>query len=232
MPLVKLKDGTTDWADVCHAAAALWCASKSPDLNTLRAALEERYSDPAVTAVDLWTGINNSPRGEVVCTNDTIIIAFEGSHPDELIKNTWTDGKGSNLWDLPYAVFTDGDCVHSFYRDMWWGMMQATFKGLDDAVKSISARGAQPRKIMVAGFSMGGGVSILAFSDILDQIRKTYGSTSASPQTWAIDSNLGSLVQHFTFAAVAAADQGYYTVLNELYMRYQIRPWDFMNHLD
>ncbi|KAF2844588.1 hypothetical protein T440DRAFT_473266 [Plenodomus tracheiphilus IPT5] len=79
---------------------------------------------------------------------------------------------------------------------------------------------------------MGGGVSILAFTDILNHIRSTYGSASPSPQAWAIDSNLGTLIQHFTFAAVGPADQGYYTILYQLYERYQIRAWDFMNHMD
>lgn len=72
----------------------------------------------------------------------------------------------------------------------------------------------------------------LAFTDILERIRHTWGSQSASPQSWARDEELGSLVQHLTFAAVAAGDQGYYTVLNSLYDTYQIRAWDFLNHRD
>jgi hypothetical protein len=72
----------------------------------------------------------------------------------------------------------------------------------------------------------------MAFTDILEHIRSTYGSQSSSPQDWAVDDNLGSLLQHLTFAAVAAADQGFHTVLNDLYERYAIRAWDFMNHRD
>jgi hypothetical protein len=72
----------------------------------------------------------------------------------------------------------------------------------------------------------------MAFTDILHHIRDTYGSASSSPQQWASDENLGNLISHYTFAAVASADQGYYTILNELYERYQIRAWDFMNHWD
>lgn len=72
----------------------------------------------------------------------------------------------------------------------------------------------------------------MAFTDILHTIRHTWGSQCASPQSWAQDEALGSLVQHLTFAAVAAGDQGYYTVLNDLYDKYQIRAWDFFNHRD
>lgn len=72
----------------------------------------------------------------------------------------------------------------------------------------------------------------MAFTDILEHVRSMYGSQSSSPQTWAVDSNLHSLIQHLTFAAVAAADKGFHTVLNNLYERYSIRAWDFMNHKD
>ncbi|KAH9869063.1 hypothetical protein J1614_008140 [Plenodomus biglobosus] len=223
MDLVTLKDGTSSWVDVCHAASVLWRASESPNMHDLLKSLKARYSDPALTAVGLHTGLNNSRRGVVMCTKESIIITFEGSHRDELGKNLWTDGKGPNFWDLPYPVYIEGNRVHSFFHDMWCGMQEATFDALGDAVQSVLARGAEPKQIIVAG---------LAFTDLLNHIRNTYGSASPSPQSWATDSNLGSLVQHLTFCAVAAADQGYYTILNELYERYQIRAWDFMNHLD
>ena len=72
----------------------------------------------------------------------------------------------------------------------------------------------------------------IAFTDILNHIRDTYGSASLAPQQWASDENLSNLISHFTFAAIAVGDQGYYTILNNLYDRYQIRAWDFMNHCD
>lgn len=72
----------------------------------------------------------------------------------------------------------------------------------------------------------------MAFTDILYHIRDTYGSASSSPQQWASDENLSNLISHYTFAAVAAADEGYHTILNQLYDRYQIRVWDIMNHWD
>lgn len=72
----------------------------------------------------------------------------------------------------------------------------------------------------------------LAFTEILEEIRHTWGSQSASPQFWAQDENLGSLVQHITFAAVAAGNLGCYTVLNRLYETHKIRAWDFLNHRD
>jgi hypothetical protein len=63
----------------------------------------------------------------------------------------------------------------------------------------------------------------MSFTKIFEHLRKTYGSLSASSQDWALDNNLGALVQHLTFAAVGAADQGFHTVLNSLYERYAIR---------
>lgn len=68
--------------------------------------------------------------------------------------------------------------------------------------------------------------------DMVEHIRSTLGSLASNPNPWAIDESLGSLIQHLTFAAFASADQGYYTVLNQLYEKYQIRAWDFVNHKD
>lgn len=95
-----------------------------------------------------------------MCTKESIIIAFEGSHRDEIGKNLWSDGKGPNFWDLPYPVYIEGNRVHSYFHDMWCGMQKATFDALGDAVQSVRARGAEPKQIIVAGFSMGGGVSM------------------------------------------------------------------------
>jgi len=72
----------------------------------------------------------------------------------------------------------------------------------------------------------------LGFTDIIEHIRHIYGSQCSSPQDWASDHTLGSLIQHLTFASTGAGDQGYLTLLNELYERYHIRAWDFLNHWD
>ena len=72
--------------------------------------------------------------------------------------NTWTDGSG---WlGIPYPVFENGNRIHSFFRDMWHAMRQATFDALDSAVQDMAARGATPKQIIVTGFSMGGGISM------------------------------------------------------------------------
>jgi len=72
----------------------------------------------------------------------------------------------------------------------------------------------------------------LGFTDIIEHIRHIYGSQCSSPQDWASDHTLGSLIQHLTFASTGAGDQGYLTLFNELYERYQIRAWDFLNQWD
>jgi hypothetical protein len=69
------------------------------------------------------------------------------------------DGKGPGWWQLPYAVYEDGNRVHSFFRDMWWAMRQATYDALRCGVEDIAARDAVPEQIVISGFSMGGGVS-------------------------------------------------------------------------
>ncbi|XP_014562611.1 hypothetical protein COCVIDRAFT_32541 [Bipolaris victoriae FI3] len=230
MKLVRLEGGPAQWYDVKDAADILWRSTLSPDINAITASLRDLYPNPTLTLSELHTGFNASRRGVVVCNNDKITIAFLGSDVMELYMNTWTDGAG---WlGIPYAVFENGNRIHSFYRDMWHAMRQAAFDALDRAVGDMAARGTTPKQIIVAGFSMGGGISIMAFTDILERIRHTWGDPSGSPQSWARDEVLRELVQHITFAAVAAGDQGYYTVLNDLYDKYQIRAWDFMNRYD
>lgn len=68
--------------------------------------------------------------------------------------------------------------------------------------------------------------------EIIEYIRSSFGVRSSQPQDWAKDENLGSLIQHLTFAAVGAGDQGFYSVLNNMYERYGIRAWDFVHYDD
>lgn len=57
-----------------------------------------------------------------------MIIAFEGSDGRELIKNTWSMGKGEGLWDVPYPLYEGGCSVHSFFRNMWHRMRSEVFR--------------------------------------------------------------------------------------------------------
>ncbi|CAN9172557.1 unnamed protein product [Alternaria alternata] len=205
LELVELQDGPSLWPDIADAARILWLASISPDINAVRHQLPTYYPNTSYSATELWTGLNASHRAVFVAINESITIAFEGSDRNELVKNTWANAKGPNLWDIPYAVYNDGNRVHSFFRDMWHGMRDATFRALSEAIRNTKEKGSTPRKITITGFSQGGGVSTMAFTDILEHIRHTYGSESPSPQDWAGDNNIGTLVQHLTFAAMAAA---------------------------
>lgn len=91
----------------------------------------------------------------------------------------------------------------------------------------------------------------MAFTDILNYVRKEFGTGSVRPETWADyarnilglgsaksdrtwaeNGNLGSLFQHLTFAEYPAADMGYHTRLNRTYETYKIPAWDFVNHRD
>jgi hypothetical protein len=160
MPLVKLQDGPSQWTHVKDAAHILWQASNHSDINALRGTLCQHYSNSSLTAVALHTGINTNRKAVLVSSNETITLAFDGSGPDELIMNTWTMAKGPYAWNIPYPVYNDdGNRVHRFYRDMWYGVRAATFDALSKAVKDIVARGVAPERVVVAGFSMGGGVS-------------------------------------------------------------------------
>ncbi|CAI9635564.1 unnamed protein product [Alternaria burnsii] len=230
--LAELQDGPSQWPDIADAARILWLASISPDIIAFRHELPTYYPNTSYSATELWTGLNASRRAVFVAIDENITIAFEGSDRNELVKNTWANAKGPNWWDIPYAVYDGGNRVHSFFRDMWYGMRDETFRALSEAIRNIKEKGSTPRKITIAGFSQGGGVSTMAFTDILEHIRCTYGSESAPSQAWAEDNNIGNLVQHLTFAAMAAGDQGFHTVLNNLYERHAIRAWDFMHYQD
>ncbi|CAI6327759.1 unnamed protein product [Periconia digitata] len=232
MPLVELQDGPWEWWDIKDAADILWRSTLDPDIHNIASALQSHYQNPQLEVTELITGINASRRGIVVCNGEKITIAFLGCDSNELHMNMWVFAKGPSWWDIPYPVYENGHQVHSFFRDMWHAMRIAAYDAINMAVESMAARGSSPKQIIITGFSMGGGISILAFSEILERIRNRWGSGSDSPQPWAKDENLGSLVQHLTFAAVSAGDFGYYSALNRLYEKHHIRAWDFFNHRD
>lgn len=68
--------------------------------------------------------------------------------------------------------------------------------------------------------------------DMINHIRTTYGSLSQDQEPWADDASLGNIVQHLIFSSFPAADQGYLTVLNDMYSECQIRVWDFVYEND
>jgi hypothetical protein len=228
----------------------LWRSTLTPDISAIATALQDHYQNQNLSVSELHTGLNVSRRGIMVCDGEKIAIAFLGTDPNELHMNLWTDAKGPAWWDLPYPVYENGNRVHSFFRDMWHGMRLATYDALSSAVEDMHLPAVQRRrKSSSLGIQWAAGSACkhdvrgknaaiddlrnrIAFTDILEKIRHTWGSQSASPQSWAQDEELGSLVQHLTFAAVAAGDYGYYTVLNQLYEIYQIRAWDFLHHRD
>ncbi|KAM0314176.1 hypothetical protein ACHAO8_004962 [Botrytis cinerea] len=234
MPLVELNPGTSDWQDVKHAALILWRASQISDVTALQNDLRNYDTISAPTIINLHTGINRTRKAILINDQDTITIAFEGSTDDEILVNLWTDGKGPNWWNLPYPVYVYGNRVHSFYLDMWNGMKSAVFCALSDAVATMQDHSIVPKKIDYCWLFHGrrGEHVSLGFTEIVEHVRHTYGSQCSSPQDWASDDTLGSLIQHLTFASTGAGDMGYLTLLNELYGRYQIRAWDFLNHWD
>lgn len=160
MQLVKLQDGPSQWTDIKDAAEILWRETLTPEISDLATALQERYQNPNLTASELNTGFNASRRGILVCNDEKITIAFPGSDPKELHTNIWILGKGPRWWEIPHPVFENGNMVHSFFRDMWHGMQQATYDALSSAVEDIAARGTTPKQIIVTGYSMGGGISM------------------------------------------------------------------------
>jgi hypothetical protein len=159
MLLPKLQDGPSQWSDIENAAQILALASANSDINAFRNQVAAHYPGTSVSATDLHTGINVSRRAVLVSCDENITIAFEGSDPTELWKNTWANAKGPNWWDLPYPVYTQGNRVHSFFRDMWHGMRPTLFGALSGVIQNIIPSDSVPRLITVTGFSMGGGVS-------------------------------------------------------------------------
>jgi len=128
--LAELQDGPSQWPDIADAARILWLASISPDIIAFRQEMPIYYPNTSYSATELWTGLNASRRAVFVAIDENITIAFEGSDPNELVKNTWANAKGPNWWDIPYAVYDGGNRVHSFFRDMWYGMRDETFRAL------------------------------------------------------------------------------------------------------
>jgi len=171
MPLVTLQDRPASCSAIRHAAGVLWRASIAEDDSSLCPALQNHFSDPSLTAVNLHTGINRPRRGVVMCTKDSITLAFQGCHPDEAIQNLWVCAKGPNWWDIPFPVFSDGNLVHSFFRDLWWDMRRATLEALDEAIRSMVARGTEPKEVIVTGFSMGGGISMYVGRNMSRRVR-------------------------------------------------------------
>jgi hypothetical protein len=157
MPLAELSSGTQDWQDIKHAALVLCKASQIPDANALQSELHNILATP--TVIDIHTGINHSRKAVLVSSEDTIVLAFLGSSDDEIVKNYWTHGRGPNWWDIPYPVHVNGDQVHSFYLDMWHGLKDALYLALTSAISKMQGDGIKPSKFIVAGISMGGGVS-------------------------------------------------------------------------
>jgi dienelactone hydrolase len=53
----------------------------------------------------------------------------------------------------------NGHRVHSFFRGMWHSMQAAIFEALSRGAENMMVRDQVPKKIVVTGFSTGGGVS-------------------------------------------------------------------------
>lgn len=161
MALVKLQDGPSDWTHVRRAAGILWRSSICPDIDFLTTSLQQHFQNPYLRALDLRTTLNASRRGVVVCDGENITIAFIVSDPKEANRNLWSHAKGPDWWDVLYPVYDDnGNQVHSYFRDMWHAMRQITYGALSKAVDEVTRRGAAPKHITVAGYSMGGGISM------------------------------------------------------------------------
>ncbi|EPE34849.1 alpha/beta-Hydrolase [Glarea lozoyensis ATCC 20868] len=232
MPLVKLQDGKSDWSDIKDVAYFLWKSSEQASLQEAEIQMRRDTCDPNLNVLAFHTGVNVARKAVLVVHGSKVIIAFSGGSDDEIEKNLWTMSKGGNWYDIPFVVRVDGDEVHSFYLEMWNGMKEELLRQLEMNLRRMVEREVVPTHVIVTGFSMGGGVSILAFREILNHIRHQFGSETPSRHHWASEDNLKNLLAHYTFAAMAAGDMNFHTKLNSLYDKHQIRAWDFMHHLD
>ncbi|KAE9968713.1 hypothetical protein BLS_005674 [Venturia inaequalis] len=231
MPLVRLKptDNGKQWGDIAEPSYVLWKASAHTELNALTEELKAYFNDSKVEIMGLVTVLKRDHHAVIVQKGCDIIIAFLENGEAEWNRNGWYLGKSA-----PYKRKVDGDLVHSYYLAVWEGMREHARADLTHAIGKILQEGKAVRKILVCGHSLVGGVSSLAFTDILYFIRNDFGSKSG---TWGNgdslnDENLPSVLQHFTFAGFAAADIGYHTKLNNTCEKYQIQAWDFVHHKD
>jgi dienelactone hydrolase len=61
---------------------------------------------------------------------------------------------------MPACAFIDGHAVYSYFRDLWFNMRDALLEALSTAVQGMAGRDITPKRIIVTGFSMGGGISM------------------------------------------------------------------------
>jgi hypothetical protein len=122
------------------------------------AALEQELGEKLDAAVPLDTGLSVGRKGVLFRYQTTLVLAFEATKPDEMMKNAWSHAKDKK-WSLPYARYVDGRQVHSFYLDMWLGMRRATLEAITDSILELEKQGQAPSRIIITGHSMGGGIS-------------------------------------------------------------------------
>lgn len=150
MSLVTLQHGKANWPDIRDAAAVLWRAMNDSDSERLRAALEEHFQDPSVTIVNLHKGVGDHCRAVLATRGRKITIAFKGAQGDDFIKCSWTDGKGSGWWELPYPFYNDGHRVHAFFHDVCREMRATVCEELNKVVEAMLAKGEAPEQIVVS----------------------------------------------------------------------------------
>ncbi|PVH92202.1 hypothetical protein DM02DRAFT_701083 [Periconia macrospinosa] len=222
--LVEFQNDLSELQDIKDAANILWQSTvwrsrDTPDISATTRALREHYQNSDLIVSELVPGASRLPAvdrtriGVVVCNGDKITIAFLGADP-------------------PSAFYENGRQLNEGCRRTWELVKEETYSALSHAVESMAARNTNPKHIILTGYSKGGGISVIAFPDILELIRSSWGSKSTLPKLWAEDGNLGSLVQHLTFAALEGGTEDSYTALNLLYETHLIRAWDFCHYDD
>lgn len=69
--------------------------------------------------------------------------------------------------------------------------------------------------------------------NIVERLRKTFGSESPSPRLWALDAQTDRLLRHIIFAEFGSKRNRYSHYPNQfLYERYQFPAWDFVHPKD
>lgn len=122
------------------------------------AALEQELGEKLDATVPLDTGLSVGRKGVLFRYRTAIVLAFEATKPDEMMKNAWSHARDKK-WSMPYARHVDGRQVHSFYLDMWLGMRKAALSAISDSILDLERQGQMPSRILITGHSMGGGIS-------------------------------------------------------------------------
>lgn len=147
-----------DLDDICTAARFSNVLSGSLPWDETIASLEHQFGQKLDANVPLDTGFWMGRKGALFRFGTTVVLAFEATKANEVIRNTWSHANDKK-WCPPHPRYLEGRQVHSLYLDMWYGMRQAAKTAIVNTIIEMEEQRQTPSRLFVTGHSMGGGIS-------------------------------------------------------------------------